>query len=346
MNKLRTFSLSAAVFLQLLAVWGALYYGPSVGYASFIPVALVGLLIPAIPPVLAWLAFHARRLWPNRGKKPAFSFERGSMFVSTDSVSDPERVLGRIREAVTGDERFDAVTDDRFSEGAGLTVGHAGFHNSFVRFSEGRLVVTGASERTHALADLVADACSLSFERARNHPFKTPAPIRGAPRAFLGLFLVVLLLVGASGFATVAYSGSAYNTAEKAVLVGFDAREEFVPGVTPDETRLDKAAFLVDGLAEEAVEIRWERNSTERILAHGRQSVSISNDVRQLLSAARDDGLDPDEAARADRIETELHDAERSVATAIDERASNESVRDERLVAIRDRLLEAAETPA
>lgn len=346
MNKLRTFARSAAAFLVALAAWGALHYGPAVAPASFLPVALVGLAIPVIPRALARLAFHARRWWSNRSTAPRFSFERGSLFVSTNPVDDRESALERIKAVVAGDDRFDAVADDEFAEGIGLTVGHAGYHNSFVRFSKGRLVVTGASERTHALADLVADACSLTFERATDHPFASPDPIRGAPRAFLGLFLVVLLLVGVGGFAGAAYPGGSHNPAEKTVLVGLDARGEFVPGVTTDETRLDKAAFLVDGLAEEAVEIRWERNETDRILVHARQSVAVSNDVRRLLSAAHDGGLTPEQAARADRIETDLHEAERSVAAAIDERARNERVRDERLLAVRDELREAADTPA
>lgn len=342
MNKLRTFTVLAASFLGVLAIWGMLRYGGT----AFLKVALLGLVIPVIPRTLAYLVFRVR-LWRRRIRnQSAFSFERGSMFVSNTVVDDPSSVLSTIRSTVAGDDRFGAAEDDEFSEGVGLTVGHAGFHNSFVRLSDGRLVVTGASKRTHALADLIADTCSLTFERVRNNPFRSPEPIRGAPRAFLGLFLFVILLVGVAGFANAAYSGGTYNTAEKTVLVGFDARGDFTPSVTTTDTQLNKAAFLVDALDEEAVEIQWERNSAELILNHGRQSVAISEDVRELLSAARADGLSAEEAARADRIETDLHDAERSVADAIDERAADESVRDDRLLTIRDELREATDTPA
>lgn len=344
MNKLRAFALAAAGFLLALAGWGALRYGPSAGLAPFVGVALLGLVIPLIPRALARLVFRIKRGWVRLQDRPSFSFERGSMFVSTTPVEDPSGTLAAIRDAVTADDRFDAAADDEFSEGTGLTVSHAGFHNSFVRVSDGRLVVTGASKRTHALADLVAETCSLTFERIRDSPFRSPRPIRGAPRAFLGLFLFVLLVTGVVGFAGAAYPGDAYNPAEKTVLVGLDARGDFAPGVTPTDTRLDKASFLVDALAEEAVEVRWAQNSTVAVLTHGRQSVAISEDVRELLAAERAAGLRGAEAARADRIEADLHAAERSVADAIDERAADERVRDERLLAVRDDLRAAANT--
>ena len=345
MNKLRTLSYAAAGFLVALSAWGVLRYGGDDGVLPFVAVAALGLVIPLVPRALALIVFQVRLFRRRSADGGSFSFERGSLFVSTEPVADPSGALASVRAAVAGDDRFDAVADDEFTEGAGLTVGHAGYHNSFVRFSGGKLVVTGASKRTHALADLIADACSLSFETVRNNPFLAPRPIGGGTRVVLGLVLVVLLLGGVAGFANTAYPGDTYNTAEKTVLVGFDARGDFVPGATRDEARLDKAAFLVDGLAEEAVEVRWERNSTERILAHGRQSLAISEDVRRLLAAARADGSDADAAARADRIEGDLHDAEREVAAALTERARDENVRDAPVLEVRDELLRAADTP-
>lgn len=346
MNKLRALAYATAGLLVVLSGWGALRYGDDAGLLPFVAVAALGLALPLIPRALALVAFRVRLFRRRSGDRASFSFERGSLFVSDQPVDDPPELLASIRDAVTRDDRFDAVADDEFAEGAGLTVGHAGYHNSFVRFSEGKLVVTGASKRTHALADLVADACSLSFETVRNNPFLAPRPVRGGTRVVLGLVLVVLAAGGVAGVAGAAYPGGAYNTAEKAVLVGFDARGDFVPGTTRDETRLEKAAFLVDGLAEEAVEVRWEQNSTDRVVGHGRQSLAISEDVRSLLRAARADGLDGEAAARADRIERDLHDAEREVAAALAERAGGEGVREGPVLEVRDELLRAAETPA
>jgi hypothetical protein len=225
-----------------------------------------------------------------------------------------------------------------------LTVLHGGFHNSFIRVTAaGRVVVTGASERTKLLAETVSDAYSLSFERTRNNPFDGMEPVRGAPRVFLGVLVFAMLLFGTHTVTAAAYPTDTYNPAERAVIVGFDASGSLDPRVSETDVKLSKAAFLVEVVNESATEVRWRGNDTERIAEHGENALEASDDTRSLLASVEGESLTPDQAERAERIRTRLSEAERNVATALEEAADGETVGNtERLTRLSDQLRASA----
>lgn len=315
-NKLRLVARGGGSTLLLVTAWAALHYGPERGYLPFLGPAVLAVAVMAIPVLGAHakLWWHnAREWWEGRG---GYSFERGSLLLSEESIGEREALLDDVTAAVEDTEGYDDVKRDEFPEGDGLTVTHAGFHNSFLRVTgAGRVLVTGASERSRDLADLLEERFGLTMEPSRFHPFLEPTPIRGAPRVFLSVFLVVGLVVGLLGVGGAAYPSSAYNPAEKVVLVGFDARGD-APGVDQDQVRLQKAAFLVDVVNETAVEIAWEQNSSARIASHARSAVAVSDDTNRLLNETLRHG-DPAERRRARAIRADLHDAQRRVARSI-----------------------------
>ncbi|WP_101296996.1 hypothetical protein [Halegenticoccus soli] len=346
MNKLRAFVLGGSAFLLVSAAWASLTYGADGTTAGlYLRVLLVAALLPAVPKALSHLKLWLRRIAQYRENRGGYSSERGSIFVSETPISDPEATLDALVDAVESAPGYDGVSRDAFSEGEGLTVTHTGFHNTFVRVAgDGRLVVTGASEKAHDLARLAERTCSVALARSRTHPFLKPDPVRGAPRAFLSLFLVVLLLFGVGGVTAAGYPGDTFNPSERVVLVSHDARADVDPGYTDTDAKFDKAAFLVAALDEEAVEIGWENNESAGLEAHARQSLRLSETVRTLLSSARDDGLTAEQAERSARIERDLHGAERRVAEAITERLERGRVEGDRadLRDLRDRLLSAS----
>lgn len=342
-NTLRTISLSCGLFVLALTGWAVATYGDPV---DFLPSAAAGAAILVLPQLLAhgklWLRRSSRYVKSRRSQ----STERGETFVSTDPDPEPERALSNIAEAV--DDAYTNVRRETFPEGEGLMVTHGGFHNSFVRLTEGgRLVVTGASKKTRSLARRVEDLRDVAMENRSNNPLLGPIPVRGAPRWFLGLFLVGLLVVGVGGVASAAYPTDVYTTPEKTVFVSYDARGDLDPGTTRTDVHLEKADFMVGALAEEAVEVRWEENGSPFLVEDAEQALAISEDAREELRAAREGSLSPAERRRAARIESDLHAAEREVADAIDERLANETAgaHADELRALRAELRRAADRP-
>jgi len=326
MNTLRGLAWGGGAFSVLFALWASLHYGGSPG--RFLPTFTVGVVAATLPFGVAYskaAITSARRRFADVDE--GLSAEKGSIFVSTTTVDDPLDCLESVVAAVRADDNYDAVKREAFEEGPGVMVLYGGFHNSFVRITEaGRVVVTGASERTHDLADTVGEAYALSFDRTRDNPFTGLEPTRGAPRVFLGVIVGVLLLAGTVAIGGAAYPSDAYNPAERTVMVGIDARGDLDPRVTPTETTLSKAAFLVSIVDEEAREVAWARNDSDRVAEHGRQALHVSRDARALIAAAREESPTTAQAERADRLDRRLVEARQAVAAAIMERMESESV--------------------
>lgn len=343
MNKLRALSWGGGGLVVLLGLWAAIHYDGPV--FRFVPAALIGVVAAGLPFGLAYSksAIESLRL-SLADTDEGFSSEQGSVFVSTSAVDDSIDFLEAVYSALRSDEKYDSVERDSFEEGPGLTVLHGGFHNSFIRVTAaGRVVVTGASERTKLLAETVSDAYSLSFERTRNNPFDGMEPVRGAPRVFLGVLVFAMLLFGTHTVTAAAYPTDTYNPAERAVIVGFDASGSLDPRVSETDVKLSKAAFLVEVVNESATEVRWRGNDTERIAEHGENALEASDDTRSLLASVEGESLTPDQAERAERIRTRLSEAERNVATALEEAADGETVGNtERLTRLSDQLRASA----
>jgi hypothetical protein len=346
MNKLRGLSLGGAALLLLASLWAALRYP---GWTPFAVAAGLALVVAGLPWALAHGKHWARRAHRRLRAVRSDGALRDASFVSESPVEDPESELSAIVETVREADGFDAVRREQFDDGDGLIVTHAGFHSSFVRLTRrGHLAVTGASNRTRRLVDAIEAARPHSLSDRTNNPLREPDRVRGAPRVFLAVLLVALLLVGAGSISNGAYPAEAYTTGEKAVLVGIDARADVHPGVSGTDATLSKAAFLVGSLEEEAVEVRWESNSVDRLAEHGRQSLRMSEDVRAMLVDARAGSLSAEQATRADRIERDLHEAEAAAATALNSRIEREDLDGDtsELRAARDALREASERPA
>ena len=346
MNKLRAFVAGGSVGLAVVTLWTALHYGIAPGSEEgYLTAVAAVVLLPTLPLAAMYGKLWLHRLAEYRRNGSGMSFERKSIFVSDGEVGDADRTFTDIQKAIDGADEYDEVRRDTFGEGRGLTVRHTGFHNSFVRVADDdRLVVTGASRNTHSLASLVERVASLSMERTRSHPLLDPKPIRGAPRAFFSLFLVVVFLFGVGGVGAAAYPADAYSAPERTILVGYDARADAVPGYDGTDATLDKAALLVSALDEEAVEIEWDRNSTAKLSSHARQSVVLSATVADMLSSARDGSLAPAERERVSTLEADLHAAECRVSSSIATRIENGRVEGDTatLTAARETLRERA----
>jgi len=345
MNKLRGLSLGGSSLLFVASLWAVLRYP---GWVPFATAALLAAAVAGLPRVLAHGKLWVRRGWRwlrnARGDGPS----RDATYVSAAKIEDAERELAAIGDAVRDADGFDEVRREEFDDGEGLVVTHAGFHSSFVRFTDrGRLAVTGASRRTRRLVDLIETVRQRSLTDRTNNPLRRPDRVRGAPRVFLAVLLVAILVLGAGFIANGAYPADPYTSGEKAVLVSIDARADVSPGVSSTDASLSKAAFLVGALEEEAVEIRWEANSTARIVEHGHQSIRMSEDVRALLTDARSEPMTEAQATRADRIEADLHEAEVTVAEALTSRVEDGSLEGEttEIRDARDTLRAAAERP-
>lgn len=318
MNKLRGLSLGGGGFLVIASVWATLRYG---GWTPFARAVLLALVVVVVPSVLARAKLWARRGWRGLDRVRADSPLRDATFVSESLLEDPGAELEAIADSVRAADGFDAVRHEQFDTGDGLVVTHAGFHSSFVRLTRGgRLAVSGASRRTRRLVDVIESTRPLSLSDRANNPLRRPDPVRGAPRVFLSVFLIGMLLFGVGTIANGAYPSEAYTAGEKTILVSIDAQADIDPGTTATDATLSKADFLIGALEEEAVEVQWESNSTAFILEHGRQSLRMSDDIRGLLAEARDGSLTDEQAARADRIERDLHAAEVATAEALTER--------------------------
>lgn len=345
MNKLRVLSLGGGTLVVVASAWAALRYA---GSAPFARAALLGLLVAGLPTGLAHGKLVARRGWRRLSRARADAPPGDATMVSGSAVEDPDSELAAIADAVRTADGFEAVRREPFDDGEGLVVTHAGFHSSFVRLTPGgRLAVTGASKRTRRLAAVIEAARPYALTDRTNNPLRRPDPVRGAPRVFLGVLLVAVLLVGAGTIADGAYPGDTYTAGEKAVLVSIDAKADVDPGTSATNATLAKAEFVVLALEEEAVEMRWESNSSRLLAEHGRQSLRMSEDARALLADARADSPTARQAARAERIEADLHAAEAAAARALTNRLESGSLESgtAEVRAARDALRAAAERP-
>lgn len=345
-NKLRGLTLTGGGLLVVLSLWALSYYSvPRSEALPYVKVTATGVGIVILPTALAYVKLWVKTAGQYLERRKSDTYERGTIFISEDSVSDPEVTLDKIASAVSDVDDFDDVYRDAFPEGEGLTVIHTGFHNSFVRVSDStRLVITGASAKSAALADVIAERVGLPLRRALRNPFVDPQPVRGAPRVLLGVVVVAIVVLGVVGIGGAAYPSPAYNPAEKTVLVGIDARAAIDPGVGETDHRLDKAAFLVMVLEEKQVEILWAQNDSSYIREHGEDAGVISRDVRVLLRQARASSPTPDQAERADRIESDLHAAELDIAGALDRRGASGNYGPDPFISLADEMRTAANT--
>lgn len=327
-NKLRTLTRGGGGLLIVLTTWAFFRYGQGIGdIVPYLKMAVLGVVIILLPRALVRAKIVVITVWRMiehyRSGSTSFSRTRGTTFISEAPLADPEAVLGEVTDIVQTNDMYDDVKRDEFPEGEGLTVTHTGFHNTFVRISKSaRLVLTGASKKTRALADDLEEGNSMSFREAYRNPFRKPRSVEGAPRVFFGLFVFILILAGTMGVADAAYPTVAYNPAEKTVLLTLDARTALDPTVSETDNRLAKAEFMVKSLEEEAVEIQWDRSSPEAAASHGEQATLIAQDIRGQLTAVRSSSPTPEQAARADRVETELYAAEETVSEALESKAN------------------------
>lgn len=325
-NKLRWFALVGGGALATLAAWAGVRYGEGVALDHFGPYVALGLGTVALPTLAARGKAAVRRLRRRlqaRGGHPS----AGTVFVSNAPVEARRETLSMLAAATRERAAFRNVETVSFPEGDGLRLSHTGFHDSLVRFSDNdELVVSGASTKTNRLVARCAEtACSVSLTQSSSNPLWQTQPVRGAPRMMLVLVVLVAVTTGPLGVATAAYHSDAYNPVEKAVLVSIDARSDVDPGTSLTDARLQKAAFMVQVLAEKRVEIRWERDDTAAIRKHARDAGAISSDVRQELAAVRADSPTPGQLDHVGRIERRLVRTKRRVeATAREQlRAAN-----------------------
>ena len=346
MNRLRALAFASAGLLGAFVCWAFLAYDGLARPLPYVVAAVVAVSIPAVPRGLARAKLAGLRFVRRWRGGTEFSDERGAVFRAATPMERAE-LFDAVEGIVAEFGAFDDTRREEFPEGTGLVVTYAGFHSLSVRVTEaGYPVVTGASDRSRELVDLLREECSLSFERVESSPFLGPRPLRGAPRVFLAGVLVLATAGGGLVVSDAAYPGGTYNTAEKATLVGMDARAAADPGVSGTDLRLQKAGLLVNSIREEAVEIRWSNGNREKVRLNGVEALETDAEVRRLLRGARAGSLSEGQATRADRVEADLREMDRRVAAAIANRtATDVDDPDGELDAVRRRLLNASRTP-
>ncbi|WP_435185600.1 hypothetical protein [Halobellus sp. EA9] len=338
-TRFRLFTTLSGGCLVTVSFWAFTEYSATQGIRPFAEAALVGVAAALLPffyiRARRWVAigdFRFRYWWNTN------TSSHGGVFTSNSPVDSEANILDEIIERLPDDDTYDAVRSTQFSETDGVEIVHTGFHKSYIRVTEsGTLVVTGTNEQTQKLAARLEDICSITLEPSAVDPFSTPS-IRKGPRVLLVVATVVLLLLGIGVIGAGAYPSSAYNPAERTVLVGIDARSDIDPSMSASEASVAKAQFLIQMLDEEAVEIQWDYNSSSQIRHHGKQAIKISSNARKYLSYARMCGY-PDEG-KLSRLEANLADAEVAVANAIEKKSMSLSGENPRLNRIRSRLLE------
>ncbi len=242
-------------------------------------------------------------------------------FTSTETFRERDAILGSVRDAVNDTDSYDDVARNEFPEGTGLSVTHAGFHNSFVRVdAAGRLVLAGASKRTADLADDIATTLGTSFDRTWANPMRNRKPIRGGFRIVLAVALLTTTCLGVGAVAAAGYPSNAYNPLEKVTLASYDARAAVNPGTSETDAAIDKARFRVDMLQESSVEIGWTQNDSVRIINTGLSTYAVASDTRSSVTDLRGRNLTPAQRARVEGITTDLRAAETGAAKALRKR--------------------------
>jgi len=325
--------------LVALLVWAAIEYS-SVDLSVAVKTLIIAGLVAGLPVAVRRAKLWRRRLAQVYHRVRAPTIDRGVVYLSSSSVDDRKQMLDAVADALGQDERYDDIVAAEFPEGPGLEVTHTKFHNVFVRItSDARIGVVGERRMSAPTARHVESACGVELDTTTTNPFLQPRPVIGATRTALGIGVLVLFVVGAGSVVTAAYPSSTYNPAEKAVLVSYDVRADLQPGLSETDVTLYKARFLVDVVEEEAVEITWEANRSERVAVHGRQALAAATDARDLLSDVRTEGT-PTQAAAADRVAKRLGRAEQSVADAVTAKLKTPGISNDApdLVSIRSRL--------
>ena len=314
MNRFRGFSIGSAALLLLFAVWGTLYYQRGHIVPAFAFTAGAGLLVLALRPGIRRLHLGLRR-WRQRELRTSRGTQVGVIFVSQNPVDND--VLDDLYERFTGSGEDLEPSMDEFSEGRGLTLVHTGFHNTFVRITRsGQLAVTGGSEKTRGIVDVVANMTGYEFEERKSNPMLR-SRLGSRVRIVLWLVVLVALLVGLSVGSMGAYSERTYNSAERMILIGMDVHGAVDPTVSPAETALSKANFMVQVLDETTVELHWDRNRSEKIVQHTDQAVVVSKDASQQLARAQQSGMTTSQTTRTAQVRQHLSIAGRNVSRAI-----------------------------
>ena len=324
MNKLRTTALFGGTILLVAAVWGAFEYGSGVDLEPFAWIAILAVLVAIAPDAIS-IAKHF--IYQYRREAKAANTRSGTKdryFTSTETFRERDAILGNVRDAVNDTGSYEDVVRNEFPEGAGLSVTHAGFHNSFVRVdSAGRLVLAGASKRTADLADDIATTIGTSFDQSWANPMRNRKPIRGGLRIVLAVALLTTTFLGVGAVAAAGYPSNAYNPLEKVTLASYDARATLDPGMSQTDAAIDKAGFRVNMLQESSVEIGWTENDSVRIISTGLSTYSVASDTRSSVADLRHQNLTPEQRARVDRISTDLRAAETGAAKALRKRADD-----------------------
>lgn len=320
-NKLQTVSLLAGGVIVALSVYGVIKYQNPYG---FLDTLLFGLIVATLPWIIAYIKLGIHQAYWALKNRRSTSAEHGSIFVSTDEVPDHESTLADIESALRTRVSEGTVSPDQFAEGPGLTVTFAGFHNSFIRIDrKNRVVVTGASRKVKELKDSIESAEILSFKQSNINPFVRPMPVTGGVRIFLAAGIILMAIGGIAGVSETAYPADVYNPGEKTVLLGFDVWSAMDPTKSAPQGHLDKAAFYVAVLEEEAIEISWDNPNQASV--HAAAAFQTSEDAREELATARELGLTQPQAERADQIEQQLHAAERDVADALEQKVAEDA---------------------
>lgn len=333
-NKLRQTANAVGTFLLAVALWGAVEYGSTANAARFVGVGLLGVAVAVTPVAIARARLHYDRIRTEIG---GGSRTGGRYYVSTGAVGERGQTLGAVRDAVVDVPDFDDVSESEFPEGVGLSVVHSGFHNSFVRVSpDDRLVVSGASERTSTVADLLRDRLGIDFDRRRSNPLRNERPVEGGLRIILATVFVLAAVGGGLAVAGAGYPSTTYNAAERAVLATHDLRATVSPATSETDAAIAKAEFRVTVLREADTEIRWAGNHSERILAHGYGAAATAASVRTTVTALRDAPLAPDQRARVADIRANLRAAEKDIAESLAARADDDPISRSGAAEIRD----------
>lgn len=327
MNKLRTTAIASGVVLLVVSTWGAFEYGSRAGLGPFVLVAALGVLVSIAPDGIA-VAKHTAYQYHRESKAAdTRAGVRDRYFTSKETYSNRKEILDVVRNTVTDTDGYERVVPTDFPEGDGLSVSHAGFHNSFVRVTtSGRLVLAGASERTADLASDLTEALETPFERSWTNPMRQRAAIKGGLRVVLAVMILTATGIGVGTVAAAGYPSNAYNPLEKVALASYDARAAVDPGMTETDAAISKARFRVAILQESTVEVRWTENNSARLVGVGRKALEISGDTRSSLVDLRSRDLTATQRGRIDRIAANLTEAEENISTALAKRADDRGI--------------------
>lgn len=327
MNKLRVTAVVSGLVLLAAAGWGALEYGGRVGLEPFVGVAVLGVVVAAAPDAIAAAKHIIYQYYRESKGEDARAGAKDRYFMSAEKYSDREELLDSVRNAVRGTDGYERVAPADFPEGSGLSITHAGFHNSFVRVSaSGRLVLAGASERTADLAADLGRVLETSFDQSWANPMRKRKPLEGGLRVVLAVAILTTTGIGVGTVAAAGYPSDTYNPLEKVALASYDARATLDPGMSETDAVLEKARFRVTILRESVVEVRWTDNNSARLVRTGQSALEIAGDTRLVMVDLRSRELTDDQKQRIARIDADLRDAEDSIADALEKRADDEGI--------------------